>query len=238
MNKICVVVVLSVVAHTVAAQVDAVRFQNIVSNMNSGSAGYSAGFKGRYNADGEIKGNIYLDSAFRETDIHLYKTDATLESPSRYNLLHNEFEVETTAGLRSLSGSVVEYFKTGSTLGDSTKYVNGKDYKLDGVILEGFLAVLADGEARLYKQIKIEIVKPSYNPNFEVGDRNTNIVQKPIYYAATNGNDLVRIRNFKNLSETFGKQKEVVSRFIKDNKKDLKNEQDLASVFNYYNSLQ
>jgi hypothetical protein len=237
MSKFSAVAVVVLLSQTAFAQMDAVHFQNIVSNINSSSAGYSAGFKGRYNADGEIKGNVYLDSSFRKTNIYLYKTDATLNSPSRYNLLHNEFEVETTAGVRSLSGAVVKQFILVKG-NDSTKFLNGKDFSVEGAPLEGFVGILADGEARLAKQIKIEIVKPSYNPSLEVGDRNTHVLQKPVFYIQKGEKELVRIKNAKSLSDSFGNKKDQVSKYIKQNKLDLKEEVDLVQVFNYYNSLQ
>jgi hypothetical protein len=237
MSKLSVVVVVMLVSQTAFAQMDAVRFQNIVSNINGGSAGYSAGFKGRYNADGEIKGNVYLDSSFRKTNIYLYKTDATLNSPSRYNLLHNEFEVETTAGVRSLTGAVVRQFILVKG-NDSTRFVNGKDFLVDGAPLEGFVGILAEGEATLAKQIKVEIIKPSYNPSFEVGDRNTHLLQKPVFYVAKGEKELVRIKNAKSLVESFGDKKDIVSKYIKQNKLDMKEEADLVMTFNYYNSLQ
>lgn len=229
------VLVLFVCSVNSFAQVDAGRFQNIVQSVSSGSAAYGSGFQGRYTSNGKIVGDIYLDSTFLETNFQLINRAARFKSPARYDLLNNELEVKTTAGVKVLNSSLVESYATYEN-GDSIYYLSALKYKLEGTPLIGFLQVLSVGNIQLLKYVRIEVTKPTYNASLDIGDRNAYIVQKPTLYYSTNG-DLFKLKGKKDILQLFGINKERVNSFVESNKLDWKKEKDLVQIFKYYSQL-
>jgi hypothetical protein len=217
------------------AQVDIGRFQSITQSVSSGSAAYGSGFQGKYTSNGKVVGDPYLDSIFVETNFQLINRAAKFKSPARYDILNNELEVKTTAGVKVLNSSLVEsYTKYGN--GDSTYYVSALKYKYEGTPLIGFLQVLSGGGIQLLKYVRIEVTKPTYNASLDVGDRNAYVIQKATLYYSQNG-DLIKIKGKKEILQLFGVKKDQVSSFVESNKLDWKKEKDLAEIFKYYNQL-
>jgi hypothetical protein len=217
------------------SQVDANRFTNIVESVSSGSAAYGSGFKGRFNLDGRIKGTPYLDTNFVQTNFQFVKGSSKLVAPSRYDLYRNEIEVQTTGGIRVLANNLVKSYKS-FVDGDSVLYINASNYTFEGTQLIGFLKVISDGKAQLFEMYKLDIIKPTYNASLEVGDRNSHLVKRSsLMYS--DGKDLFKLKGKKELLQLFASQKEKMEAYIKTSKPDLKDQEDLKKVFDYYNSL-
>lgn len=229
-------VILLIIGVQAFAQVDANRFTNIVESVSSGSAAYGSGFKGRFNIDSQIKGTPYLDSTFRPTNFTFVKGTATLQAPSRLDLYRNEVEVQTTAGIRVIANNLIKSYTTFEK-GDSVLYVNAANYKFEGTELIGFVKVLSNGKLQLLEMYKLEIIKPSYNPSLEVGDRNSHLVKKSSLLYSKDGKELVKVKGKKDVLPLFESQKEKMDAYIKANKLDLKDQEDLKNAFDYYNSL-
>lgn len=217
------------------AQVDANRYANIVQSVNTGSAAYGTGFKGRLNIESEIKGHPYLDTLWSLSCFHFYNNQDSFTTPARYNVLVDEFEVQTSAGIRAIQGNIVKTF-TKETGSGSVNWVNAKDYKENGVVLNGFFEVISKGKVFLLKQTQIEIIKPTYKISLDAGDKNTYIIPKYIYYYAKQDKTVIRIRKQKDLIYLFENRTEV-SKFIKDNDISIKKQEHLKKVFDFYNAL-
>lgn len=218
------------------AQVDVGRFQSITQSVSSGSAAYGSGFQGRYTLNGQVIGDPYLDSTFLDTNFQLINRAATIKSPARYDILNNELEVKTTAGVRVLNPSIVESYSTAGKVEDSIYYVSAMKYKYEGAPLIGFFQVLSGGEIQLLKYVRIEITKPTYNASLDVGDKNAYVIQKATLYYSQNG-DLHKVKGKKEILQLFGVKKDQVVSFAESNKFDWKKEKDLAQIFKYYNQL-
>lgn len=222
------------------AQVDANRFTNIVQSVSSGSAAYGSGFKGRFETNGRVIGDQYLDSVFSNSKLKLLKSTEKIDCPLRYDLINDELEVKTTAGIRVIKNSIVDYFISLGRNGDSVQYVNSSNYRYSEEMapLIGFYQVLDEGKFQLLKYTRIEITKPTYNASLEVGDRNAYLNKKEAFYGAYQMEvfKMKSKKDFMKFVSTENMQK--VESFIKENKTDFKKETDLVNLFRFVNSIE
>jgi hypothetical protein len=233
MKSYLIIIVFFVSANT-HAQVDVNRFQNILQSVSSGSAAYGAGMQGRYNNTMEVIGDVYLDSTFTSTSFLMKGNAPSLVTPARYDILNREFEVKTTGGVRVLNGDFVKSFKKYKN-GDSVTYVNASNYKFLESPLVGFLQVLSSGSVELLALTRLDVVKPSYNPSLEVGDKNAYVNKKETLYYSVKS-ELFRLKGKKEILEVFGSDKNKVEAFVNSNKLGFKKTDDLKQVFDFYNS--
>jgi hypothetical protein len=226
-----------VLINSVFSQVEVNRLTNIVQSLSGGSAGYASGFKGTYNVRSTVKGDPYLDTAFRSCNFKLYKTEERISTPSRYDVLNNELEIKTTGGIMTLPTKLVERYSFKGKQKDSVFFVNAAAYKFEDTPFDGFLQQLVDGEFQLLKLIRAEIVKPSYNPSLEVGDRDAYIVKKETLYYSLPDKMISKIKGKSEMLSLFGGKKELMKSFISSNRLGFKNEDDLIKIFDYFNNL-
>lgn len=229
---LCLVFVSATISYS---QVDVNRFTNIVQSLSSGSAAYGAGFQGRYINNMEVIGDVYLDSAFRNTTFIMKGNAPSLTTPARLDILNLEFEVKTTGGVRILNGSMVNSIKLLKN-GDSVSYVNSSNYKLDGTELVGFFEVLSTGQIQLLGLSKLDIIKPSYNPSLEVGDKNAYVKKKETLYYSINYK-VFKLGSKKEILGLFGGDKSKVEGFVESNKLNYKKVDSLKKIFDFYSSI-
>jgi hypothetical protein len=186
---------------------------------------------------GETLGDYYLNKNWNKTTILLYQTEKMLEGYFvKYNLQDDQLEVKTNQGIKMLDVKKVKNIVWIDSLTTSIHYfVNGAEYKLDGVPTTNLLEVLVDGEMPLLKKTILFVKEPTYNVAFDVGSRDKKIYQKSsLYYARQK--DLYKIKGKKDVQEASGSDKPAVDEFIKSNKLNLNNDSDLIRVFEYINS--
>ncbi len=224
-----------VLIHSGFSQVEVNRLTNIVKSLSGGSAGYASGFKGTYNVRSTVKGDPYLDTAFRVSSFKFYKTEERIKTPSRYDVLNNELEIKTTGDVMILPSNLVEKYSFQGKQRDSVYFVNSAAYKFEEPF-DGFLQLLCDGEIQLLKLTRAEIVKPSYNPSLEVGDRDAYIVKKETLYYSFPDRRISKVKGKSEMLGLFGERKELIKSFISSNRLGFKNEEDLIKIFSYYNS--
>lgn len=217
------------------SQVDVNRFTNIVQSLSSGSAAYGAGFQGRYDNTMEVIGDVYLDSAFTNTSFKMKGNAPSLITPARYDIFNHEFEVKTTGGVRILNGEMVSSFKMFKN-GDSLTYVNASSYKIDNSQLLGFFELISAGKIQLLMSSKLDVIKPSYNPSLDVGDKNSYVKRKETMYYSKNL-ELVKLGGKKEILGLFGTDKSKVEAFVESNDLNYKKTAALKKIFDLYNSL-
>jgi hypothetical protein len=120
---------------------------------------------------------------------------------------------------------------------DSLYFVNSAAYKFEDTPFDGFLQLLCDGEFQLLKLTRAEIVKPSYNPSLEVGDRDAYIVKKETLYYSLPDKRISKVKGKSEILSLLGERKDLVKSFITSNRLGFKNEEDLIKIFSHYNSL-
>lgn len=186
----------------------------------------------------EIIGDTYWDKHWGKSSLLLYKNDELVEGyVIRYDIYKNEFEFLIQKDVRVLQGTRVKNIVWIDSISNQTRYmVNAKDYLENDVPLIGFFEVLVEGEITLLKKIRLEILKPDFNPALNVGSKDTRIVKKQTFYYSTD-NHLTKIKSKKSLesiSKENAKQMEV---FIKKEGIKFTEERDLVKLFTFLESL-
>jgi hypothetical protein len=190
--------------------------------------------------DKKLVGDAYLHGDWKPGSMLLYASETFLEGyPVRYDMLRDEMEVKSRSGIKVIQGIKIKSFVWVDTLKGAPEYfVNAKDYKSDdGVPLNGFFQIMADGKLPLFKQTKATIQKANYVVQFDVGSRDDKIVKDDKFYYASDGKVFAVPGSRKKLLPLFGDQREKIEQFIRINSLNLKTEHHLQKIFEYYNSL-
>lgn len=188
----------------------------------------------------KLEGNFYLDTKWNVASILLYREQTVLEGfRVRYNINSNMFElmepennlVTTMPGLR-----IQNIVWMDSSYNVPRYFVNGMDFKEDGVPISGFFEVIVEGDLPLMRRTKAIFKESNYNTALMVGNRNDQIIKRNIYYYLK-GKDLYEVpKRRKDLFLIFGEKADEIEAFINDNEIDLKKKGSIFQLFTYYNS--
>ncbi len=182
-----------------------------------------------------VKGDIYFNSQFSPCTFTLYDKDQTIEGYyARYNIYFDELDVKTQSGEKAIENSRIRGF----ILKDSgaVKFINASEYAFDKVPLKGFLQVLVEGAAPLFKRYSLIVKEPDYNPALSTGSRDTRIIKEYDLFYGT-GKEVFKAKNKKKLMASFGDNGPKVETFLKENPASFSTEAGLIKIFTYYNSL-
>lgn len=192
---------------------------------------------------GEVVGNPYLDSTWKEGSIKLFQKigppgregDSIANVPIRLDLYANEVEIKTPANeIRAVSGSMVRFFTIEGI--ERRVFMNARQFRAEEPV-QGFMELIASGRISLVEYTKLNIIKPSFNEALGTGSRDTKISKSPQYFAVR-GNTLFQIgTSKKKLLEALGDRADDVEKFIKTNDLSMKSRADMAKIFAYYNNL-
>jgi len=182
-----------------------------------------------------IIGNIYYDEEWKPCSFTISETNQVIDGyPGRYNIFYDELDVNTTTGEKAIESRKIKSF----TLGELKKstFINASDYSVDGAPLRGFLEVLVEGPAPLFKRHTLIIKEPDYNPALSAGSHDSKIIkQSELFYAK--GTELVKAKNKKKIMASFGGKASQVEDHFKSNPVSFTDEAGLITIFTYYNSL-
>ena len=188
----------------------------------------------------KLEGNFYLDNKWNVASILLYREQTVLEGfRVRYNINSNMFElmepennlVTTMPGLR-----IQNIVWMDSSYKVPRYFVNGMDFKDEGVPISGFFEVLVEGELPLMRRTMAIFKESNYNTALMVGNRNDQIIKRNVYYYLK-GKDLYEVpKKRKDLYLIFGDKAEEMEEFVEGNEMDLKKNGSIFQLFTYYNS--
>ncbi|HSF55549.1 MAG TPA: carboxypeptidase-like regulatory domain-containing protein [Algoriphagus sp.] len=187
-----------------------------------------------------VEGNFYLDKKWNVASILLYREQTVLEGfRVRYNINSNMFElmepdknlVSVMPGLR-----IQNIVWMDSSYNVPRYFVNGMDFKEDGVPISGFFEVIVEGELPLMRRTIAVFKESNYNVALMVGDRNDQIIKRNVYYYLK-GKDLYEVpKKRKDLFPIFGDKASEMMAFVEQNEIDLKKTGSIFQLFTYYNS--
>lgn len=182
----------------------------------------------------DIKGHPYLFENWTEGTVKLTNGKSYTSVQLKYNLLRDElfFKDIKTEQLLAFVIPVVE-FKLNDTQKGSLLFKSG--YKaIDNNTEKSYYQVLFDGGTQLLKRTskKINEEKPfnsaSTIKSFEV----------LTFYYISNNNTLIKIRkDKKSVLAALPNQSAALENYIQEKSLNLKNEEDLIQLIQYYNSL-
>lgn len=185
-----------------------------------------------------VEGDPYYAQTWNEGSVTLYRDSKTFDLPGmKYDVLNYGIDIlfdPTT--LKSLDGGVVQSFEYKDSLTSVPhRFVNGKDYMLDGAPIKGFLEVLCWGKIDVYSYTEATLLKPNYNMAIGSGSKNYQISKKKALLYSP-GTDL-RPLNKKELSKIWSEKQAEMTKFQKINKLSLGKERDLMLMIDYFNTL-
>jgi hypothetical protein len=195
-----------------------------------------------------IEGSSYADSTWKQGSFIFYptkkeanaKADTVAGFMLRYDVYKKEVDILHKNKVFAATADMLQGFIYQENLLAKTHYfVNLDDYRGDVSELKGFIEQLSKGKINLFKYYHAELKKPDYNPTLSVGTKNYQIQQKSNYYYSVGKN--LRTLNSTRLSnlceDLFGSKSEAVKKYAKEQNLNSKKEEDLAKIFNYFNSL-
>ena len=184
----------------------------------------------------EIIGDNYLDKKWNAATVLLYQSETMLEGYLvKYDVKNDVLEFNTSSGIKVLDGRKVKNMVWVDSLTALPHYfVNGAEYKINGVAGYGLLEVVVDGTAPLLKKAEIFVKKPDYHPALSVGSRNTEILQKEVFLYAKDGK-LIKIKNKADVISAAGDRGKEAEKFIKVNQLNVNKPLGLVRAFEFIN---
>jgi hypothetical protein len=188
----------------------------------------------------KVEGNFYLDKKWNLASILLYRDQQVLEGYRvRYNINSNNFELleQETQQVTTLQGLRVQNIVWMDSSYKVPRYfVNGMDFRDEGVPILGFFEVLVEGELPLMRRTLAVFKESNYNTALMVGNRNDQIVKRNVYFFLR-GKDLYKVpKKRKEFFLIFGEKSAQIEAFVEQNEIDLKAAGSIFQVFTYFNS--
>ncbi len=189
----------------------------------------------------EIIGTQYYDSAWAEGRLVMFN-DSTIYTnlSARLDLKNNYLEIKQNNKVRIIEARKINYFSLLPTKTSTPQiFVNTQSFKKEDDI-KGFFEVLSTNEKLvLFLHKKFWLKKPTYVTAFDVGSRDAKIYHlENLYYGKANEDKVYELKtNKKNLLKIMEDKQILIEAYFKEKSPNLRDNKDLASLFNYYNSL-
>jgi hypothetical protein len=239
MKKLIKIVLLALPISLTFGQADKTYLSNRYALERMGTVGANSNgvIPGLPPAAPEVIGDPFSKRNFAITRALLYNDQTINGVQAKYDILHDDFYIQTKQGLRVLPGHQVKsYTFTDSISKKESTYINGKEFRSgNGTAYSGFFEIVYDGEVALFKKTEASVQKANYHVALNVGRQDHQVNKRSEFYYLSN-DKVEKLPNVKGLTTIFGDQKPMVDKFIKTNQLNLKDERHLAGVFEYYNS--
>lgn len=186
----------------------------------------------------ETKGTVYLHEEWQNGSVYLNNVQLIEDYPLKYDLERNQMEIKLDRAIKVLPLEKIEKF-IWENLGTGKEHVfiNADKYVEENVPAFGIFEVIIDGNMKLLAKPELDLIKPSYNVQLDVGDKDRKYVKSAAYYLAKNER-LFRVENKnKHNFNLFGEHSNDIKKFVADHKLKFKREEDLTKIVEYYNSL-
>jgi hypothetical protein len=185
-----------------------------------------------------IEGSFYMNPEWQVGSVYLYDGRRIEKMPLKYNMrddfMHILDKNEEVRVLKFDRIASFEWFNVETR--KNQKFVNSLDYSMNGTSLTGFLQVLSEGDPQLLKYTTLELSKGNYAVTHDAGQRYDEYIQKEKRYLAMEGN-LSPANKKKEVLNAFGKKKEEIEEYIKANRLNMKSDDHIITLINFYNTL-
>jgi hypothetical protein len=184
--------------------------------------------------ESKVIGSPYLNEDWQNANITLNSNENINTYPVKYNIYSDMLEIKVANEVKGLDGNNVKSFSF--VLADqfyrtflrSSSFKNGE--------LSGFVEVLVGGKMKLLKKVFVTVLPPDYSVQLNVGSRDTRIIKREIFYYSDEESIQEIPTSRKKILKLFEDDKERISKFLEANDVDLKTEDGLRSIFNFYNN--
>jgi len=189
--------------------------------------------------EGETIGDYYLQEELVATNFVMQGDEIYEGFPAKYNIKGNFFAVMHDSTLKYLSAELLKAFTFVDPVSQQRRVFLSERVMPNTVeLIKGFWEIHHNGKkAKLISKKEIEMVEANYNVSLDIGDRNSKIKKKTVYYILEN-NEYKKITKFKKKNlYIFGDQQKEIGSFIKSNKIDAESEEDLVKLVQHYEGL-
>lgn len=183
--------------------------------------------------ENDIEGSPYLNDEFIKGSIYTSSKTQYADIPLRYNIYNDEieFETEDKKVAAIASPEIVEKV----TFGDITMEYIPFDYSK--TVRKGFFKVIVKGRASLYARPDIEFREAKSPEPYKEAEPAKFIQKDDRYYLRLGMESAVMCVNKKDVISFFPDHSSEIDSFIKENKINVKKEDELKKLLEYYNSL-
>ncbi len=191
-------------------------------------------FDNRYEG---VKGTPYVFEQFRQGEVFLKSKKKVVIKDLNYNCMENEIVYldPATKVTRLMNRFKVDLFM----LHDGTEMITFVPLKLEEDAETIFAQVLYNKGSMVYKVYEKEWVKANYEGGYSADRKYDEFVDKySLYFMKKGENVLYKAKKSKKqMLAAFPGQENQISSFIKSNRLDLKNEESLVKLLEFYDSL-
>ena len=170
-------------------------------------------------------------------DVKSFNHEFIINKPLRYNISQNRLEVQINQKTMGLSYNYVKSFEWFNVTDNRRAiFVNCKKLTFAGFQPSGFLEILSDGSLTLSRHKTLEKNRKSRKSAIAERQRKKDAyIIEQLYYSKNGGLIIQLPTRKKDIFEIFQDKKETIRRFISWNGLDLKQQEDLVKVFDFYN---
>lgn len=191
-------------------------------------------FDNRYEG---VKGTPYVFEQFRQGEVFLKSKKKVVIKDLNYNCMENEIVYldPATKVTRLMNRFKVDLFM----LHDGTEMITFVPLKLEEDAETIFAQVLYNKGSMVYKVYEKEWVKANYEGGYSADRKYDEFVDKySLYFMKKGENVLYKAKKSKKqMLAAFPGLENQISSFIKSNRLDLKNEESLVKLLEFYDSL-
>jgi len=182
----------------------------------------------------ETKGSPFLNEEFANGSVTFQNGLTTNVMPLRFNIYENSLQFMDNNQIYAINSETINEFELYASDGIITFK---KGYDARRLNADEFVAVLADGEAKL--MVKYDV---NYRENISGYGQATQVEEyskSENYYVKFGGNDVDRLRRLdeRRVLNSFPSHKIQLEQFASQQNIRFDNARDVAKLFKYYNSL-
>jgi hypothetical protein len=179
-----------------------------------------------------LKGDPFLVESFQKGFLIIDGNIKIKDVLLRYNIYHQRMEM-----LKDTTVYVISSPDRIELLDISGKEFVYSPFKDEKVITRGYFEVLSSGTYMLLKRYICRLEEGYYNVQLSAGDRSYKYVKFDNYFSAKSDTPAAKLKtSTKGISIALESKNGNIERYIKENKLNMKHEEDLIKVFSYKNS--
>lgn len=214
-------------------------FSSLVSTAQPGSGALTLDISDIYVAsdietfdhrDKELEYNAFITEDWEQADL----ISANNQIVSKYLLKYDPYVQKIYLKNGSDMIAIPPTYIKGFILKTSSKDRSFEKFKLEGKTFE-FLELIEKGEISLYKRFETSLLRSNYNPLLDAGNFNDRVIIKEKYFLYKDENFTELPSKRKKSLKYFISKNSKCKDFIKKNKLNLKNEEDLVRILKFLN---
>ncbi len=181
-------------------------------------------------------GSVYYTKKWCTGNIHLLSGEIIKDYELKYDLKTQNIEIKLKNDIKIIAiGSIkkIEWYNSDENTNET--FMNCSNYGSNEQV--GMYKIISDGKVIFFKKTTLKVIESNYNQALDVGSQSSKYIKENKFYVFENGRVKLIKKRKKNILKLFGKDAEKIKIYAKEKKLNLKKEQDLVKIFNYFDSI-